>query len=243
MLSANRTAGLEVILKYSVPSAIVVGFAAFLATGPTIAADCGSMPGPGIDWQDCPKRGIIIRESNLSRANLVETDFTSTDLRNSNLDGANLEGATLVRSSFAGSSANGANFVKVEGYRTDFSGVDAQGAMFTNAELQRVDFSGANLTGTSFDKAELGRANFEGANLTGSRFTLANLTRADLSKAKFTGPLDFANAFFYLTRLAGLDLSAATGLTQYQIDMACGDTNTKLPAGLTAPASWPCQLD
>jgi uncharacterized protein YjbI with pentapeptide repeats len=243
MLSVNRTGGLEVILKYSVPSAVAVGFAAFFATGPAMAADCGSMPGPGIDWQDCPKRGIIIRESNLSRANLVETDFTSTDLRNSNLDGANLEGATLVRSSLAGSRAKGASFAKVEGYRTDFSGVDAQGATFVNAELQRVEFAGANLAGASFEKAELGRANFEGADLTGSRFTLANLTRADLSKAKFTGPLDFANGFFYLTRIAGLDLSAATGLTQYQIDMACGDADTKLPAGLTAPASWPCELD
>jgi uncharacterized protein YjbI with pentapeptide repeats len=230
-------------LKYNLPSAIAGGFATFLATSPAMSADCGSMAHPGIDWQDCPKRALIIRESNLSSANLVETDFTSTDLRHSNFDGANLEGATLVRSSLAGSSAKGANFAKVEGYRTDFSGVDAQGSAFINAELQRVEFSGANLAGTSFEKAELGRANFEGADLTGSRFTLANLARADLSMAKFTGPLDFANAFFYLTRLGGLDLGAATGLTQYQLDMACGDAETKLPAGLTAPASWPCELD
>jgi uncharacterized protein YjbI with pentapeptide repeats len=233
----------EVNLRHVLSFAAIAGCAAGLATGPALAADCDSMAAPGIDWQDCPKRALIIRESDLSRANLVETDFTSTDLRHSNFDGANLEGATLVRSSLAGSSAKGANFAKVEGYRTDFGAVDAQGASFVNAELQRVDFSGANLSGTSFEKAELGRANFEGANLTGSRFTLANLTRADLSKAKFTGPLDFANAFFYLTRLAGLDLTAATGLTQYQIDMACGDADTKLPAGLTAPASWPCDLD
>jgi uncharacterized protein YjbI with pentapeptide repeats len=230
-------------LRYNLPSAVAVGFAAFLATSPAMSADCDSMAYAGIDWQDCSKKALIIRGSDLSRANLVETDFTSTDLRNSKFDDANLEGATLVRSSLAGSSAKGANFSKVEGYRTDFSGMEAQGAAFTNAELQRVEFSGANLAGTSFEKAELGRANFEGANLTGSRFTLANLTRADLSNAKFTGPLDFANAFFYLTRLAGLDLSAATGLTQYQLDMACGDADTKLPAGLTAPASWPCELD
>ena len=218
----------EVNLRHILSLAAIAGFAAALATGPALSADCDSMAAPGIDWQDCPKRALIIR---------------STDLRHSNFDGANLEGATLVRSSLAGSSAKGANFAKVEGYRTDFGAVDAQGASFVNAELQRVDFSGANLSGTSFEKAELGRANFEGANLTGSRFTLANLTRADLSKAKFSGPLDFANAFFYLTRLAGLDLTAATGLTQYQIDMACGDADTKLPAGLTAPAGWPCELD
>ena len=33
----------------------------------------------------------------------------------------------------------------------------------------------------------------------------------------------------FLTRIEGLDLSAATGLAQWQIDMSCGDGNTKLP--------------
>ena len=47
-------------------------------------------------------------------------------------------------------------------------------------------------------------------------------------------------AFMFLTRIEGLDLSAAWGLQQAQIDLACGDTSTKLPAGLSAPAHWPC---
>ncbi|MEM7070038.1 MAG: pentapeptide repeat-containing protein, partial [Pseudomonadota bacterium] len=25
-----------------------------------------------------------------------------------------------------------------------------------------------------------------------------------------------------------------------QLDIACGDADTKLPEGMTAPASWPC---
>ena len=29
-------------------------------------------------------------------------------------------------------------------------------------------------------------------------------------------------------------------LTQDQIEIACGNGETKLPAGITAPASWPC---
>jgi hypothetical protein len=44
----------------------------------------------------------------------------------------------------------------------------------------------------------------------------------------------------YLTRLEGIDLSQATGLTHQQLDIACGDAGTKLPTGLERPGSWPC---
>ena len=40
-----------------------------------------------------------------------------------------------------------------------------------------------------------------------------------------------------------VDLSEVTGLTQMQLDMTCGDDKTKLPAGLTVPARWPCGED
>ncbi|MBA3447421.1 MAG: pentapeptide repeat-containing protein [Pseudaminobacter sp.] len=222
---------------------IIVLVALVLSSGLASAADCNSVAAAGVDWRDCQKRLLMLDGSDFSGANLAETDFTATDLRRSNFESANLEGATLVRSSLAGSNARNANFSKVEGYRTDFSGIDGQHVNFINAELQRADFTGANLASTSFEKAELGRAQFENAELTGSRFTLANLARADFRKAKFTGPLDFSRAFFYLTRIAGVNLEAATGLEQWQIDMSCGDADTVLPAGLTAPADWPCQLD
>jgi hypothetical protein len=46
----------------------------------------------------------------------------------------------------------------------------------------------------------------------------------------------------FVTRVEGLDLSTATGLTQAQVDVACGDDKTKLPAKLTVPKSWPCKF-
>lgn len=214
-----------------------------LSCGSALAANCGDMASAGVDWQDCQKRFLILRDSDMSGANLAGADFTSTDLRATNLEKANLEKATLVRSSLVGANAKGANFAKVEGYRTDFGELDAQGAVFANAELQRADFTGANLADTDFEKAELGRALFDNAVITGSRFSLANLARADLRHAQFTGPIDFTEAFLFLTRIGGVDLTAATGLEQWQVDMACGDSATRLPAGLTMPAAWPCQLD
>ena len=149
----------------------------------------------------------------------------------------------MVRASLAGAKADKANFSRLEAYRTSFAGISAQGASFASAELQRADFSQANLTGADFQKAELGRVNFGKATLTGTHFPMANLSRAELRGATFEGPIDFTDAFLFLTRIGGLDLSKATGLEQAQIDLTCGDKATKLPAGLKAPATWPCKLD
>jgi uncharacterized protein YjbI with pentapeptide repeats len=217
--------------------------ALFFSCRPAFAADCDALPAPGVNWQNCQKRIIMLQGSDLSGANLAGADFTSTDLRDTNLQGANLEKATLVRTSFSGANAQGANFTRVQGYRTDFSGMNGKGAPFVFAELQRSNFKGANLEGADFEKAELGRAQFDDAVITGTNFLLANLARADLTSAKFTGPIDFTNAFMFLTRIAGVDLSAATGLQQWQIDMACGDEQTRLPDGLKASADWPCPPD
>ncbi|WP_192365934.1 pentapeptide repeat-containing protein, partial [Mesorhizobium mediterraneum] len=127
-------------------------------------------------------------------------------------------------------------------YRTDFSRMDAQGAVFASAEMQRSNFQDANLTNVDFTKAELGRAQFHDADISGSRFSFANLARADFRGATFTAPIDFDRAFFFLTRIEGVDLSNSAGLSQWQLNMACGDARTELPSGLTRPEDWPCQF-
>lgn len=121
--------------------------------------------------------------------------------------------------------------------------MNATNAKFNSAEMQRADFENAKLDNADFSKAELGRADFNGAVLTGTKFTKANLSRASFEGAKFTGSIDFSDSFLLLAHIEGLDLSAATGLEQKQIDIACGDDKTKLPQGLTKPATWPCPSD
>jgi uncharacterized protein YjbI with pentapeptide repeats len=218
--------------------------AASVFTGqPAMAAYCNSTPEPGLDWSNCTKKSLMLPSSELAGANLFGTDFSMTDLSGSNLTSANLEKAHLVRAWLSGARAEKANFARVEAYRSSFVNIIANGASFASAELQRADFSGAQLTGADFEKAELGRAHFKGAVLTGTRFSFANLSRADLTGARFEGPLIFDQAFLFLTRIEGLDLSAATGLEQAQVDLACGDDKTKLPVGLTTPSSWPCGSD
>ncbi len=221
----------------------LAGFCLVLAQGASAAPQCQTAPAPGLDWRGCDKSNIVLQDGDLQGADLVETDFSATDLRGANLASANLERATLVRTALGGAKAPKANFAKVEAYRSSFAELSAEAASFAGAELQRSDFSGARLTGADFEKAELGRANFDKAVITGTRFPLANLARADLSGAMFEGPIEFGGAFMFLTRIEGLDLSAATGLEQGQIDIACGDDRTKLPAGLSKPTNWPCTFD
>jgi uncharacterized protein YjbI with pentapeptide repeats len=51
---------------------------------------------------------------------------------------------------------------------------------------------------------------------------------------------DLTGAYTLLIRIEGTDLSGVMGLTQQQLDIACGDAETKLPEGLAHPADWPC---
>ncbi len=232
------------IAGYRIVAAGVLAITASLAAAaPAMAAYCSSTPEPGLDWSECTKKNLMLPSSELEGANLSGTDFSLTDLSGSNLASANFEKANLVRAWLAGARAEKANFSRVEAYRSSFANIAANGASFAGAELQRADFSGADLTGANFEKAEVGRVMFKGAVLTGARFALANLSRANLSGATFEGPLDFDQAFMFLTHIEGLDLSAAKGLEQAQVDLTCGDKETKLPAGLTTPTGWPCASD
>ncbi len=54
---------------------------------------------------------------------------------------------------------------------------------------------------------------------------------------------NLAGAFLLRANFENVDLSGVTGLEHKQLDLACGDAATLLPAGLTAPTHWPCPED
>jgi uncharacterized protein YjbI with pentapeptide repeats len=214
-----------------------------LHTGEASAVECRADPRPGIDWSGCKKRLLMLDGGNFEGANLSGADLSMTDLSRTNIKKANFNKTMLVRASLAGADAAGADFERAEGYRSNLSGISAPGANFVSSEMQRANFSEAELSDVDFTKAELGRALFFKAKLANVRFAMANLSRASFHTAEISGPLDFTSAFLFLTRIEGVDLSAATGLTQDQIALSCGDDNTKLPAGLQKPTQWPCEDD
>ncbi len=206
-------------------------------------AGCGASPGPGIDWEGCRKRNLILRGQDLSGSNMRGVDFSATDLRATRLEKADLYKSNLLRASLTGAKAAGASFERVMSFRSNFSASDFSNVNFTKAEMQRANFRDADLTGTTFFKADLGRADFKGATLKDNNFELANLSRVKFSGANMSGKFPIKNAYLMQTHIEGVDLSGAIGMAQWQVDMACGDKDTLLPEGIDRPKSWPCQPD
>lgn len=72
-------------------------------------------------------------------------------------------------------------------------------------------------------------------------FSSASFAGADLTNASLVGTwlrgANFAGATLTGANLSGADLTGARGLSQRQLDRACGDATTTLPAGLHIP---PC---
>ena len=105
-----------------------------------------------------------------------------------------------------------------------------------------IDLTRANLTGANLHHAYLHHANLYRANLTGALLYRVNLTRAmladaDLADANLSGA-DLSGANLSGANLSGADLSGANltdtkGVTQSQLNKACGDKETRLPSGLT----------
>ena len=101
--------------------------------------------------------------------------------------------------------------------------VDLANVSIPGANLDsHADLIGANLSGPDLSGASLGNADLFGARLVKANLSNADLTGARLTKANLSG-----------TDLSGANLLGARGLTQTQLDEACGDANTKLPEGFT----------
>ncbi len=107
------------------------------------------------------------------------------------------------------------------------------------ANLQGADLAGANLQGADLLQANLQGALLQGAKLQGADLRFANLQGADLTGANLQG------AVLWFAKLQGADLTDANltkaiGLTQEQLDEACGDDKTKLPDDLADYKMKPC---
>lgn len=205
-------------------------------------ADCTDDPKPQVDWAKCTKMRLVLRNNDLSGAVLHRANLSSTDLLGAKLQGAVLTKAIIDRARLQEVDLTGSDLTKVQGTRANFQNADLSGVTLKKAELFRADFSGTNLENTDLSKSELGRAIFADANLDGTDLSYSNVARADFSKAKFEN-VDLTRAYTYLTRIEGVDLSKTIGLTQEQLELACGDSHTQLPSGLEKPTSWPCPKD
>ena len=120
-------------------------------------------------------------------------------------------------------------------FQGDFSGLEARGLNLSGARLRQADLSLSVMNRTRVSNADLRDVEAYGGVFSGSNFSGADLTNASFVGAYLRGA-NFSGAKLVGTNLSGADLSRATGLTQVQLNRACGDASTLLPGNLRIPA-------
>ncbi len=174
-----------------------------------------------------------------AQCNLSDRTMTGMTLHDSNFSGSqfnrsNLSGGTFDRSDLSSTQFKRAFLARVKGTSVNMTEAVFHDATLTEAvfdkavliksDLQRADLSRAEITHSDFAGADLSGVTAAHVNFAGSKFHNARFDRADLKDAKLDGA-DFS----------GADLSQARGLKQAQLDSACGNSETRLPIGLSLP--------
>jgi hypothetical protein len=122
--------------------------------------------------------------------------------------------------------ADAAAVAKIHGGIVDCVGCDLRGANLVNTCVKQHDLTGANFDGADATLMCMSFANFTNASFRNTQLSGANLAGAKMDGADLTG------AKTSITSFLGTDLRHVKGLTQAQLDVACGDSKTLLPPGL-----------
>ena len=138
-----------------------------------------------------------------------------------------LASALAAQAAAAGPVADAAAVARIHGGIVDCVGCNLVGADLKNTcvkahDLSGADFDRADATLMCMSYANFSNATFRGTDLSGANLAHARLDGADLTAARMT-----------ITSIKGTDLTKVKGLTQAQLDAACGDADTKVPPGLT----------
>lgn len=130
----------------------------------------------------------------------------------------------------AGASCTGCNLFQADLAYRNLPGVDLSGSRLRQSDLSLSTMNNARLA-----QADLSIANLFGGRFTGVSFAGANLERATLVGGYFGGA-DFSGANLTGANISGAEMERARGLTQSQLNAACGDASTRLPGTLRVPA-------
>lgn len=195
------------------------------------ALDCSSCDLSGNDLH-----GTRLKNSQFSGAILNRVNFSGGVIYKSDFSGAHLKKAFLARVKaeeviFRGANLNGSTLTEIVVKNSDFQGANLAGAEISKGTFENTILRGVNLSRTigmtsNFENSDLSFAYLDGANLIGAEFKNAVMSNtsfgtANISAARFDG-----------ARMEGAKLANAQGLTQGQLDVACGDGKTELPVDL-----------
>lgn len=126
----------------------------------------------------------------------------------------------------AGASCPGCNL-----FQADLQNTELKNRNYSRARLRQADMSAAIMNRTSFAGGDLRDVNAYGAVFTGANFAGANLTNASFVGTYLQGA-NLRGAHLEGVNFSGAEMDRAIGLTQAQLNAACGDESTHLPHGL-----------
>lgn len=142
--------------------------------------------------------------------------------------------ASAQNSGHISSAKRGANCPGCNLFQANFSGIEVSGRSYARARFRQADLSLTVMNRTNFARADLRDVNAYGAVFSSSNFAGADLTHASFVGAYLAGA-NLSGARLDGTNFSGAELGQARGLTQGQLNRACGDEATELPRGLQIP--------
>jgi uncharacterized protein YjbI with pentapeptide repeats len=125
----------------------------------------------------------------------------------------------------------GANCPGCNLFQAELQNTELKGRNFAHARLRQADMSAAVMNHTSFAGGDLRDLNAYGAVFSGANFAGANMANATFVGAYLQGA-NLRGAHLEGVNFSGAEMDHAIGLTQRQLDAACGDASTHLPRGL-----------
>ncbi len=173
----------------------------------------------GCDLSNKAMNGVQLRDANLSGS-----VFNNSNLSGGTLDGSNLSGAIF----------RGALMYRIKGDGVTMPRAVLEDATLTEARLSNSKFAEANLARANLSRAVFSDTDFKGARFDGADLTGASFQNGQFQNARF-GSAILSEAKLENANFSGANLSTVQGLKQAQLDVACGDENTRLPAHLSLP--------
>jgi uncharacterized protein YjbI with pentapeptide repeats len=144
---------------------------------------------------------------------------------------ATIQPAAAQNAAQIDSARGGASCPHCNLFQADFANLELKDRNFAGARLRQADMSAAVMNHTTMAGADLRDVNAYGAVFTGVSFAGANMTNASFVGTYLEGA-NFRGANLSGVNFSGAEMDRAVGLTQGQLNEACGDDSTTLPHGL-----------
>ncbi|MCF6274838.1 MAG: pentapeptide repeat-containing protein [Robiginitomaculum sp.] len=197
---------------------------------------------------ECDLSRRVMPGMSLQGANFAGSDFSHSNLAGANFNHANLDHASFYKAYLMGVKGNKVNMNRAVLRGSTLSELNLVSSNFILADLHKADLTGGNFTNSDFTKARLKstdamNAVFINANFTKAKLDRGDFTGSDFSGAKFIntkfGDAEVKDANFVGANFSGADMVELSGLSQSQLDGACGSKETQLPEGFSLKVCSP----